>query len=31
LNSCHTYADDSPVVKLQWPEHYRGDDTDGTG
>jgi len=27
LNSCHTYADDSPVVKLQWPEHYRGDDT----
>jgi hypothetical protein len=31
LNSCHTYADDSPVVKLQWPEHYRGDDTTGTG
>ena len=24
LNACHTYADDSPVVKLQWPEHYRG-------
>lgn len=31
LNSCHTYADDSPVVKLQWPEHYRGDDPAGTG
>ena len=31
LNSCHTYADDSPVVKLQWPEHYRGDDSAGTG
>jgi len=30
LNSCHTYADDSPVVKLEWPEHYRGDDETGT-
>jgi hypothetical protein len=26
LNSCHSYADTSPVVKLQWPDHYRGDD-----
>ena len=25
LNTCHSYADTSPVVKLQWPEHYRGD------
>ena len=25
LNTCHSYADDSPVVKLHWPEHYRGD------
>ena len=25
LNSCHSYADTSPVVKLQWPEHFRGD------
>jgi len=25
LDSCHTYAADSPVVKLYWPEHYRGD------
>lgn len=25
LNSCHSYADDSPVVKLHWPEHYRGE------
>ncbi|MCP4472681.1 MAG: DUF2889 domain-containing protein [Gammaproteobacteria bacterium] len=31
LNSCHTYADDGPVVKLQWPEHYRGDDAAGSG
>jgi hypothetical protein len=31
LNSCHTYADTSPVVKLQWPEHYRGDADDDTG
>jgi len=31
LNSCHTYADDSPVVKLQWPEHYRGDGEAGAG
>lgn len=28
LNACHSYADTSPVVKLQWPEHYRGDDQD---
>lgn len=26
LDSCHTYAKDSPVVKLHWPEHYIGDD-----
>ncbi|MCP4874178.1 MAG: DUF2889 domain-containing protein [Gammaproteobacteria bacterium] len=25
LNSCHTYAEDSPVVKLHWPEHYKGE------
>lgn len=25
LNSCYSYADTSPVVKLQWPEFYRGD------
>jgi hypothetical protein len=25
LNTCHSYADDSPVVKLHWPEQYRGD------
>lgn len=24
LNSCHSYAVDSPVVKEHWPEHYRG-------
>ena len=24
LNTCHSYAEDSPVVKLHWPEHYRG-------
>ena len=24
LNSCHSYADDSPVVREHWPEHYRG-------
>ena len=28
LNSCHTYADTSPVVKLEWPDHYRGTDDD---
>lgn len=26
LDSCHTYASDSPVVKLHWPEHYTGGD-----
>lgn len=26
LNTCHTYADSSPVVKLHWPEHYQGED-----
>lgn len=26
LNSCHSYADDGPVVKEHWPEHYRGGD-----
>lgn len=25
LESCHTYASDSPVVRLHWPEHYTGD------
>lgn len=29
LNSCHSYADTSPVVKLQWPEFYRGDSDNG--
>ena len=24
LNSCHSYADDSPVVREHWPDHYRG-------
>ncbi len=28
LNTCHSYADDSPVVKLHWPQHYRGADKD---
>ena len=23
LNSCYSYAETSPVVKLYWPEHYR--------
>lgn len=23
LNSCHSYAEDSPVVKEHWPEFYR--------
>lgn len=27
LNSCHTYAADSQVVKTHWPELYRGDGT----
>jgi hypothetical protein len=31
LNSCHTYADTSPVVKLQWPEHYRAKNDDNEG
>jgi len=31
LNTCHTYTDTSPVVKLQWPEHYRGDADNGAG
>jgi hypothetical protein len=25
LNACHSYADDSPVVKEHWPEFYRGE------
>jgi hypothetical protein len=25
INSCHTYAEDSPVVKMHWPDHYRGE------
>ncbi len=28
LNTCYSYADDSPVVKLHWPESYRGNDRD---
>jgi hypothetical protein len=24
LDTCHTYATDSPVVKLHWPDHYKG-------
>ncbi|NRP36005.1 hypothetical protein XMD579_000814 [Marinobacterium sp. xm-d-579] len=24
LNSCHTYAEDSPVVEQYWPELYKG-------
>ena len=28
LNTCHSYADDSPVVKVHWPQHYRGTDAD---
>lgn len=24
LDSCYTYAADSPVVKLHWPEQYKG-------
>ncbi len=28
LNTCHSYADDSPVVKVHWPQHYRGPDAD---
>jgi hypothetical protein len=24
LNTCFSYADDSPVVREHWPEHYRG-------
>jgi len=31
LNSCHSYADTSPVVKLQWPDFYRGDDSAQAG
>ena len=25
LNSCHTYATDSEVVRRHWPDHYTGD------
>lgn len=25
LNTCHTYAADSPVVQRRWPEFYRGE------
>ena len=28
LNSCHSYAEDSPVVRLHWPDAYRGEDTE---
>ena len=24
LNSCHSLADDSPVVKEHWPKQYQG-------
>ncbi len=26
LNSCYAYAEDSPIVKLQWPQDYRKKD-----
>lgn len=26
LNSCHAFAEDSPLVKDKWPEHYAGND-----
>lgn len=26
INTCHSYAEDSPVVKQHWPEHYRPGD-----
>ena len=26
LNSCYSYAEDSPVVKSHWPEYYREND-----
>ena len=25
LNTCHAYAEDSPIVKRQWPHAYKGD------
>ena len=28
LNTCHSYAADSPVVKLHWPELYQGKSQD---
>jgi len=28
LDTCHTYASDSPVVKLHWPKHYRVSEKD---
>jgi hypothetical protein len=33
LNTCHSYADTSPVVEFHWPEYYRGDvdDNSATG
>ena len=31
LNTCHSYADTSPVVKLQWPQHYRQPETGDAG
>ena len=27
LDTCHTYASDSPVVKLHWPDYYTGKDS----
>lgn len=26
INTCHSYAEDSPVVKQHWPERYRGEE-----
>ncbi len=26
INSCHSYASDSPVVQLHWPDYYTGGD-----
>ena len=25
INTCHTHAEDSPVVKENWPEYYKGE------
>ncbi len=26
MNSCHSYATDSPVIKVYWPEFYEGEE-----